>query len=229
MRHRKKVKKLGRTASHRRATLRNMATALINHHQIKTTLGKAKAARSYVEKLITTGKKDSVHARRQAFKLLQNRTLVKKLFDEIAPTFSDRNGGYTRVVKLGRRTGDGAEMAVLQLVGFEQLIIDEQEKQKQKRKERVEKKKAKEAEEQAEAAEVVTEEPVEKEKKEEEEAKKEPKQEKKEAKEEKPKEAKAKKTKKETKPAKAKAKKKETAKSKSGGKKKTEKKKEDKK
>ena len=225
MRHRKKVKKLGRTASHRRATLRNMATALINHHQIKTTLGKAKAARSYVEKLITTGKKDSVHARRQAFKLLQNRTLVKKLFDEIAPSFSDRNGGYTRVVKLGSRTGDGAEMAVLQLVGFEQLIIDEQEKQKQKRKERVEKKKAKEAEE-AEAAEVVTEEPVEKEKeKEEKEAKKKATEEKKEAKEEKPKEAKAKKPKKETKPAKAEAKKKEA---KSSSKKKTEKKKEDK-
>jgi len=127
MRHRRKVRKLGRTASHRRATLRNMATALINHHQIKTTLGKAKAARSYVEKLISTGKKDSVHARRQAFRLLQNRTLVRKLFDEIAPSFSDRNGGYTRVVKLGPRIGDGAEMAVLQLVGFEQLIIDEQE------------------------------------------------------------------------------------------------------
>lgn len=224
MRHRKKVKKLGRTASHRRATLKNMATALINHHQIKTTLGKAKAARSYVEKLITTGKKDSVHARRQAFKLLQNRTLVKKLFDEIAPSFSDRNGGYTRVVKLGPRTGDGAEMAVLQLVGFEQLIIDEQEKQKEKRKERVEKKKAKEAEE-AEAAEVITEEPVEKEKeKEEKEPKKEAKKEKPEAKEEKPKEAKAKKPKKESKPAKAEAKKKEV---KSSTKKKTEKKKED--
>jgi large subunit ribosomal protein L17 len=221
MRHRRKVKKLGRTASHRRATLRNMATALINHHQIKTTLGKAKAARSYVEKLITTGKKDSVHARRQAFKLLQNRTLVKKLFDDIAPSFSDRNGGYTRVVKLGPRTGDGAEMAVLQLVGFEQLIIDEQEKQKQKRKERVEKKKAKEAE-KAEAAEMVTDLPAEKEKeKEEKETKKEAKKEKTEAKEKKPKEAKAKKPKKEAKP-KAEAKKKET--SKDTGKKKAEKK-----
>lgn len=222
MRHRRKVRKLGRTASHRRATLRNMATALINHHQIKTTLGKAKSARSYVEKLISTGKKDSVHARRQAFKLLQNRTLVKKLFDEIAPSFSDRNGGYTRVVKLGPRIGDGAEMAVLQLVGFEQLIIDEQEKQKQKRKERVEKKKAKEAEE-TEAAEMVTDLPAEKEKeKEEKETKKETKKEKTEAKEKKPKEAKAKKPKKVAKPAKAEAKKKET--SKGTGKKKAEKK-----
>jgi large subunit ribosomal protein L17 len=155
MRHRKKVKKLGRTASHRRATLRNLASALINHHQIKTTLAKAKASRSNIEKLITTGKKDSVHARRQAFKFLQNRTLVKKLFDEIAPSFANRNGGYTRIVKLGPRMGDSAEMAILQLVGFEQMIIDEQEKQKKQRKERVEKKKAKEAEEAAEAAEVV--------------------------------------------------------------------------
>lgn len=221
MRHRRKVRKLGRTASHRRATLRNMATALINHHQIKTTLGKAKAARSYVEKLISTGKKDSVHARRQAFKLLQNRTLVRKLFDEIAPSFSDRNGGYTRVVKLGPRIGDGAEMAVLQLVGFEQLIIDEQEKQKQKRKERVEKKKAKEAEE-TEAAEMVTDLPAEKEKqKEEKETKKETKKEKTEAKEKKPKEAKAKKPKKVAKTAKA-EKEKET--SKGSGKKKAEKK-----
>lgn len=211
MRHRRKVKKLGRTASHRRATLRNMASALINHHQIRTTLAKAKAARSHVEKLITTGKKDSVHARRQAFKFLQNRTLVKKLFDEIAPTFADRNGGYTRIVKLGQRTGDGAEMAILQLVGFEQLIIDEQEKQKKKRHERREKKKAEEAEEAAEAPEVVEPEAVEEEKEEKgkkakaEKAKKEPK--KKEAK----KDAKSKEPQKKS-AAKTKAKKEETAK-----------------
>jgi large subunit ribosomal protein L17 len=152
MRHRRKVKKLGRTASHRRATLRNLASALINHHQIKTTQAKAKAARSYIEKLITTGKKDTVQARRQAFKFLQNRTLVKKLFDEIAPTFSKRNGGYTRIVKLGPRLGDGAEMAILQLVGFEQVIIDEQEEQKKKRTARAEKKKAEQAALEAEAA-----------------------------------------------------------------------------
>ena len=152
MRHRRKVKKLGRNASHRRATLRNLASALINHHQIKTTQAKAKAARSYIEKLITTGKKDSVHARRQVFKFLQNRTLVKKLFDEIAPSFADRNGGYTRIVKLGPRVGDGAEMAILQLVGFEQVIIDEQEKQKKKRQVKAEKKKTEQAEMEAEAA-----------------------------------------------------------------------------
>lgn len=155
MRHRRKVKKLGRTASHRRATLRNLASALINHHQIKTTQAKAKAARSYIEKLITTGKKDTVQARRHAFKFLQNRSLVKKLFDEIAPTYANRNGGYTRIVKLGPRLGDSAEMAILQLVGFEQVIIDEQEEQKKKRKVRAEKKKAEEAAMEAEAAEAM--------------------------------------------------------------------------
>ncbi|MCK4893481.1 MAG: 50S ribosomal protein L17, partial [Calditrichia bacterium] len=112
MRHRNKTKKLGRTKAHRKVTLRNLATAILEHHQIKTTLAKSKAARSYVEKLITTGKKDSLAARRQAFKLLQNHRLVKKLFDEIAPTFSERSGGYTRVIKLGRRRGDGAELAI---------------------------------------------------------------------------------------------------------------------
>jgi len=145
MRHRKKINKLGRTASHRKATLKHIATSLILHHQIRTTLAKAKAARSYVEKLITISKKDSVHARRQIFKFLQNRTLVKRLFDEVAPTFTDRKGGYTRVIKLGQRQGDGAEMAILQLVGFEQLVIDEQETKKKKRKERAEKKKKEEA------------------------------------------------------------------------------------
>ncbi len=134
MRHRKKVKKLGRNASHRKAMLRNMASALIEHHQIKTTLAKAKAARGYIEKLISYGKTDTVHSRRLAFKFLQNRDLVKTLFDDIAATYSDRNGGYTRVVKLGKRRGDGAEMAILQLVGFESLIIDEEASKSKKRK-----------------------------------------------------------------------------------------------
>lgn len=125
MRHRKTVKKLGRTASHRKAMLRNMASAIIEHRQIKTTLTKAKAAQAYIERLITYGKKDTVHARRLAFKFLQNRTHVKTLFDDIAPTFKSRNGGYTRVIKLGERKGDAAAMAILQLVGFEKLIVDD--------------------------------------------------------------------------------------------------------
>jgi len=132
MRHRNKVKKLGRTKSHRKATLRNLALAILTHHQIKTTLAKAKAARSVVERLITYGKKDTVHARRLAFKFLQSRDLVKKLFDEIAPTFSERDGGYTRIIKLGQRSGDGAQMAVLQLVGFEEHLIEGKEKTRKK-------------------------------------------------------------------------------------------------
>lgn len=150
MRHRKKVKKLGRTKAHRKATLQNLARGIIQHQQIKTTLAKAKAARSVVERLITYGKKNTVAARRLAFKVLQNHQMVKKLFDEIAPTFADRQGGYTRVIKLGRRRGDGAELAILQLVGFEPLIIEEKKApaKKAKKKETTEKKKpAKKAEE----------------------------------------------------------------------------------
>ncbi|MEJ2048591.1 MAG: 50S ribosomal protein L17 [Calditrichota bacterium] len=161
MRHRNKTKKLGRTKSHRRATLGNMARSIIEHQQVKTTLAKAKAARSVIERLITFGKKDTVAARRQAFKLLQNHLLVKKLFDEVAPTFADRKGGYTRVIKLGQRRGDGAELAVLQLVGFEPMVIDETKttgKKKKKEKPAKAKKEKKAAE--VKEAEVKTEEAV---------------------------------------------------------------------
>ncbi len=133
MRHRKKVKKLGRPVGHRKALLRNLASQIIEHHEIKTTLAKAKAARSFVERLITYAKHDTVHHRRLAFKQLQNRTLVKKLFDEIGPAFEDRNGGYTRVIKLGQRRGDGAELAILQLVGFETSIVETAPKGKKKK------------------------------------------------------------------------------------------------
>ncbi len=133
MRHRKKVKKLGRPVGHRKALLRNLASQIIQHHEIKTTLAKAKAARSFVERLITYAKHDTVHHRRLAFKHLQNRTLVKKLFDEIGPAFEARNGGYTRVIKLGQRRGDGAEMAILQLVGFETSIVEAAPKGKKKK------------------------------------------------------------------------------------------------
>ena len=170
MRHRNKTKKLGRTKSHRRATLGNMARSIIEHQQIKTTLAKAKAARGVIERLITFGKKDTVAARRQAFKLLQNHLLVKKLFDEVAPTFADRKGGYTRVIKLGQRRGDGAELAVLQLVGFEPMIVDEKKsagKKKKKEapaKEKAEKKATEEKEVEAKAEETPVEEKVEEEK-----------------------------------------------------------------
>ncbi len=134
MRHRKKIKKLGRTKAHRKALLSNLVNAVIQHQQIKTTLVKAKAARGTIEKLITVGKKNTVAARRQAFKFLQNHQLVKKLFDEIAPTFADRNGGYSRIIKLGRRKGDGAELAILQLVGFEPVIVEEKKPADKKKK-----------------------------------------------------------------------------------------------
>jgi len=147
-----------------------MARSIIEHQQIKTTLAKAKAARSVIERLITFGKKDTVAARRQAFKLLQNHMLVKKLFDEVAPTFADRKGGYTRVIKLGQRRGDGAELAVLQLVGFEPMIIEDKKTAgKKKKKEapakgKAEKKAAEEKEVEAKAEETPVEEKVEEEK-----------------------------------------------------------------
>ena len=148
MRHRNKVKKLGRTASHRKAMLKNMATSLFVGHdlvidddkntrhfkQIKTTLSKAKAVQRYAEKLITYGKNDTVHSRRQAFKHLQSRDVVKVLFDDVASQYGDRNGGYTRVIKLGQRRGDGAEMAILQLVGWEHDIVDDGPTRKKSRK-----------------------------------------------------------------------------------------------
>lgn len=133
MRHRNKTKKLGRTSSHRKAIFRNIAKGILENHQVKTTVTKAKAARGVVDRLITYGKKDTVAARRLAFKILQNHQLIKVLFDEIAPTFAERSGGYTRVIKLGRRRGDGAELAVLQLVGFEPLIIDEKKSSAKKK------------------------------------------------------------------------------------------------
>ncbi len=158
MRHQNRVKKLGRTAAHRKATFRNLASAIIQHKQIKTTLAKAKAARSVVERLITYGKQDTVAARRLAFKVLQNHGLVQSLFNEIAPTFADRSGGYTRIVRLGGRHGDGAEMAVLQLVGFEPMIIEEKKKSAAKKAKKKADKKEREAAEQVEAKEAAAEE-----------------------------------------------------------------------
>ncbi len=133
MRHRNKIKKMGRTSSHRAATLKNIAIAVFEHKQIRTTLTKAKAAQGYIEKLITYGKTDSVHSRRLAFKFLQDHALVKTLFDDIAPTYEGRLGGYTRIVKLGMRRGDSAPLAALQLVGFEKFKFEEEPKPKKKK------------------------------------------------------------------------------------------------
>ena len=116
MRHGRTVRKLGRTASHRRAMLDNMATSLFRAHAVVTTAPKARVIRSVAEKLITLGKRGDMHARRMAARQVRDRTILKKLFDEIAPQFATRPGGYTRVVKLGWRRGDGAELAKVELL-----------------------------------------------------------------------------------------------------------------
>jgi large subunit ribosomal protein L17 len=136
MRHQKDVRKLGRTASHRHATLANMAVAVIEHKHIRTTTAKAKEARRLVDRLITHAKKNTVAARRLVFSTLRRRSAVQALFNEIAPKFTTRNGGYTRVIKLGRRQGDGAEISVLELVGYEGIQVERQQKSLEKRAER---------------------------------------------------------------------------------------------
>ena len=116
-----KGRKLGRTASHKKALLRNLANQLIEHKEIRTTTAKAKEARSYVDRLVTYAKKGDLHHRRLAFAFLRNKQSINILFDEIAPVYSDRQGGYTRVVKLGKRAGDAAQISLLQLVDFEKV------------------------------------------------------------------------------------------------------------
>lgn len=116
MRHQKKTIKLGRTAEHRKALLANQVCSLIEHQRIKTTLAKAKAVRPLADKMVTLGKNGSVHARRMAFAALRQKDAVKKLFDDIAPRSTDRNGGYTRIVKLGQRKSDSAPMAFIEWV-----------------------------------------------------------------------------------------------------------------
>ena len=119
MRHRVAGWKLGRNTSHRRALLRNLVTSLIIEERIETTVTKAKAAKPLLEKMIPLGKQDPLHARRQAAGFLMTPAAVKKLFDKLGPRFSQRNGGYSRIVRVGRRVGDGAEQALLELVGSE--------------------------------------------------------------------------------------------------------------
>ncbi len=125
MRHQKKTVKLGRKAEHRKALLANQVCSLIEHQRIRTTLAKAKAVRPLAEKMVTLGKKGSIHARRTAFAVLRQKDAVKKLFDEIAPRTADRNGGYTRIVKLGQRKSDAAPIAYLEWVDAA-LLIDQE-------------------------------------------------------------------------------------------------------
>lgn len=130
MRHGKKVNHLGRTASHRKAMLSNMANSLLEHKRINTTLAKAKALRVYVEPLLTKAKNDTVNSRRQVFSYLQNKHTVTELFRDIAPKIADRPGGYTRIIKTGFRLGDNAEMCMIELVDFNELMLAEPKKEK---------------------------------------------------------------------------------------------------
>ncbi|MBN1301313.1 MAG: 50S ribosomal protein L17 [Melioribacteraceae bacterium] len=127
MRHRVKGRKLGRTASHRSATLRALATSLLKHKKIKTTVAKAKETRSFVEPLITKAKADTLHARRFVSQFIKDKEVLKELFSEIIPKIGDRPGGYTRVVKLGTRVGDAADMAIIELVDYN-VIAEKKEK-----------------------------------------------------------------------------------------------------
>ncbi|MCI0494564.1 50S ribosomal protein L17 [candidate division KSB1 bacterium] len=130
MRHRKSFNKLNRTASHRKATLANLSTELLKHKRIKTTKLKAKETRPMVERLITIAKKGTLAARRHVLQTVRDKNVVKELFNEIVPVFGSRNGGYTRIIKLGRRQGDGAEVAFLELVDFEGVRKEKKEKKK---------------------------------------------------------------------------------------------------
>ncbi len=134
MRHLVKKKKLGRDTAHRRALLRNLVTSFLEKERIRTTLVKAKTTKPLAEKMITLAKKDTLHAKRQALSYIFKKSVVKKLFEEIGPRFSERPGGYTRIVKIGPRAGDGAEMAILELIGseFEKKAKKKKEKRKAK-------------------------------------------------------------------------------------------------
>jgi large subunit ribosomal protein L17 len=136
MRKRKPARKLGRTASHRRATLANLSTQLILHKRITTTEAKAKEMRKVVEKLITRAKEGTVHAQREVFKFIRDKEAIKTLFADVANKTSARNGGYTRVIKLPPRYGDAAKMALIELVDYSEAVTETKPK-KQDRSKRV--------------------------------------------------------------------------------------------
>jgi large subunit ribosomal protein L17 len=119
VRHRRSGRKLGRDSAHRKALYANLAGALIEHGRIKTTVAKAKEVRPIAEQMITLGRRGDIHARRQALAYLRSQDVVHALFSDVAPRFADRNGGYSRIVRLGPRPGDAAEMAYLELVDFD--------------------------------------------------------------------------------------------------------------
>ena len=137
MRHNKKINHLSRTSAHRKAMLSNMASSLIEHKRISTTLAKAKALRTYVEPLLTRAKSDTTHSRRVVFSHLQNKEAVSELFRDVAEKIMDRPGGYTRILRTGNRLGDNAEMCIIELVDYNEAMLEaKEEEQKPKRRRR---------------------------------------------------------------------------------------------
>ena len=142
MRHAKRINHLGRTDAHRKAMMSNMATSLIMHKRISTTLAKAKELRKFVEPIVTRGKNDTTHSRRMVFSKLQNKYAVTELFREIAPKIASRPGGYTRILKTGFRKGDNAEMCIIEFVDYNETYTVESGKKKSTRTRRSSKKAA---------------------------------------------------------------------------------------
>ncbi|MCA1796102.1 MAG: 50S ribosomal protein L17 [Geobacteraceae bacterium] len=122
MRHNKSGRRLGRNSSHRKAMLRNMVTSLLDQEKITTTDARAKELRKLAEKMITLGKKGDLHARRQALSVIQDKKVVAKLFDRLAPRYAERNGGYTRIMKVGNRAGDNAPVSIIEFVEHDQSV-----------------------------------------------------------------------------------------------------------
>lgn len=141
MRHRKHIIKLGRMSSHRKSMLSNMASSLILHKRIYTTFPKAKAVVPLVDRLITWAREGSLHSRRLSYRVLKDRSLVKRLFAEIAPAVSKHPGGYTRIIKAGNRIGDGAPMALVELVSEGEVLKEAPKKEKEKKKKKEKEKK----------------------------------------------------------------------------------------
>ena len=133
MRHGKKFNHLGRTASHRDALLSNMASSLIKHKRINTTVAKAKALRKYIEPILTKAKSDTTHSRRVVFSYLQDKDVVTELFSTVAEKISARPGGYTRIIKMGNRLGDNADMCMMELVDFNDLLLKDAPAKKSRR------------------------------------------------------------------------------------------------
>ena len=159
MRHNKAINHLGRKSGHRKALMANMASSLIKHKRIQTTVAKAKALKSYVEPLITKSKEDSTHSRRVVFSYLKDKEAVKEMFATVAPKIADRPGGYTRVLHTGFRQGDGADMALIELVDFNEAALASGKKEVKKATRRSRAKKAAPAAEPVEAPAEAAEEP----------------------------------------------------------------------